>query len=78
MKTQYDNSGIIFNNDRKEKDSHPDRQGSATIAGVEYWISGWIKEGNRGQFITLSFKRKDEKADAQPQSASKDDDDFPF
>lgn len=58
---QKDNSGTIFKNDRKEKDSHPDRTGTALIEGVEYWISGWVKSGKRGPFLSLAFKRKDGK-----------------
>ena len=27
--------------------------------GVNYWISGWIKESARGKFFSLSFKQKD-------------------
>jgi hypothetical protein len=55
---QRDNSGTIFKNDRKEKETHPDRTGTAMIDGVEYYISGWLKSGARGQFLSLSFKRK--------------------
>lgn len=56
---QRDNSGSVFVNDRKEKDTHPDRQGSAMIDGVEYWISGWLKTSAKGPFLSLAFKRKD-------------------
>jgi hypothetical protein len=56
---QQDNSGAVFVNDRKEKDTHPDRSGSATIDGVEYWVSGWLKKSRDGQpFLSLAFKRK--------------------
>ncbi len=58
MKAQRDNSGIMFVNDKKTKDAHPDRKGSATIGGVEYWVSGWIKEGDRGKFLSLAFEPK--------------------
>lgn len=54
-----DNSGTLGKNRRKEKETHPDSSGSATIDGVEYWISGWTKTGPTGEkFSSLSFKRK--------------------
>ena len=56
---QKDNSGTLFVNDRKEKDSQPDRTGTALIDGVEYWVSGWIKQGKNGQFLSIAFKRRD-------------------
>lgn len=59
---KYDNSGALYVNDKKEKDSHPDRNGSALIGGVEYWVSGWIKEGKSGKFMSLAFRPKDDTA----------------
>lgn len=59
---QKPNSGTLFKNDRKEKDSHPDYKGSALIGGVEYWISAWEKQGQRGVFFSLSFQDKKDKA----------------
>lgn len=56
-----DNSGAMFVNDRKEADNHPDRRGDALIDGVEYWVSGWVKEGKKGKWLSLSFKRKDQR-----------------
>ena len=82
-----DNSGALFKNDKKEKDSHPDYQGDALIGGTEYWISAWLKEGKRGKFFSFAFKPKDEKAGVKPAAkpATKQahafdgvDDDIPF
>lgn len=83
-----DNSGALFKNDKKEKDSHPDYRGDALINGTEYWISAWLKEGKRGKFFSFSFKPKDDRegksvpklAAKQPQKTAFDDmpDDIPF
>lgn len=55
-------SGSLFRNERKEKDTHADHQGSCLIGGVEYYISAWIKESKDGskKFFSLSFKPKGE------------------
>jgi len=85
MSQQYDNTnkGVLFLNDRKEKDSHPDRKGSINIDGKEYWLSGWDKQTSRGDTISLSIQPKEQnKAAQRPQraSAAQDgfDDDLPF
>lgn len=82
----YDNNGILSKNRKKEKETHPDINGSATVEGVEYWLSGWAKTGKNGPFYSLSFKRKDQqgqvpsKPASPPPSASSglDDDEIPF
>ncbi len=66
---QRDNDGVIFQNERKESDRHPDFTGKAMVAGVMYWVSSWTKEGRNGEFYTLSFKPMDE------QQAPREDDD---
>lgn len=58
---QRDNSGTLFRNDKREKDTHPHAKGSALIDGVEYWVSAWTKEGKDGRYQSLAFKRKDER-----------------
>ena len=60
MAKTYDNSGSLSRNERKEQPNHADYKGKATIAGVEYWISGWIKTGENGKWLSLSFKPKEE------------------
>jgi hypothetical protein len=55
---QKDNTGSIFVNERKERDTHPDRTGTALIDGKPYYINAWIKEGKTGKFLSLSFKPK--------------------
>ena len=55
-----DNSGVLFKNDKKVNDSHPDYKGSIMVAGVEYWLSSWIKEGKNGKFMGLALMPKDD------------------
>ena len=55
---QRDNSGTLFANTRKTKDTHPNATGTAMIGGVMYEISAWTKEGAKGKFQSLSFKVK--------------------
>lgn len=75
---KYDNSGALYVNDKKQNDKHPDRNGSAMIDGVEYWISGWIKEGKSGKFMSLAFRRKDEQqgGGSRPASQRSEADEF--
>jgi hypothetical protein len=58
-KRQYDNSGILFKNNRKDSDKHPDYTGTITVNGVEHWLSAWIKQGKKAKFMSLSIKPKD-------------------
>ena len=54
-----ENTGSLFVNEKKETDNHPDRQGSALIEGVEYWVSGWLKKSKEGKpWLSLSFRPK--------------------
>ena len=81
---QRDNSGTLWKNDNRESEKHPNAKGSALIDGVEYWVSAWTKEGQKGKFQSLSFERKDAKP-AKPRdkaegwkSRQQDGSDVPF
>jgi hypothetical protein len=84
--SDYDNTnqGILSRNDRKTADTHPDFKGQINVAGVDYWLSGYVKErkDGSGKFFSLRVKAKDEqapapKAPAKANSGSADDD-IPF
>lgn len=51
----YDNtnSGVLFTNNNKTEDKHPNYKGKININGVDYDLAGWVKEGKNGQFLSL-------------------------
>ena len=65
--SNYDNTnrGVLFKNDRKEKDTHPNMKGSINVEGVEYWVSAWTKDGQNGKFISLSLTPKEQTQTAE-------------
>lgn len=76
---QRDMQGSLFRNQKREKDTHPNATGSATIDGVQYWISAWTKDGKNGEkWQSLSFQRKDDKAPAKSRQTDDDPDSIPF
>lgn len=72
MTTKYDNSGALFRNENRESDKHPEYSGSITVEGTEYWLNGWVKEGKKGKFFSLSVKPK--QAREEKRSNRRDDD----
>lgn len=81
--SDYDNTntGVLFKNDKKEKESHPDYRGSVNVGGAEYWLSSWIKSGAKGKFMSLSVTPKDAPKSAPKPAPKPDDfdlDDAPF
>lgn len=58
---QYDNTnrGVLFKNDRKDHESQPAYRGSINVDGVEFWLSAWIKDGQKGKFMSLSVTPKE-------------------
>ena len=75
-----DNSGAVFVNKRKERETHPDFTGDCKINGEKYRVSMWQKATRKGDvYYSMSFtpeaefkgyvskrQEKDAVADTQP------------
>ena len=50
-KQQFDNElrGALFKAKEKKSERSPDYTGQVQVAGVEYWVSGWLKNGQIGR-----------------------------
>lgn len=77
---ERDNSGTLYKNTRKEKDSHPDMTGRAIVNGKPVWVSAWSKTGKNGKFLSLAFKDRDpsDKPSGKARERRQEDDDLPW
>lgn len=78
-----DGSGSLFKNDKGDNPNRPDYRGDIMIEGVVYSLSAWIKEGQKGKFMSLSAQPKEAPApqrqqapQARPQQRPARQDDF--
>lgn len=64
------NRGVLFKNDRKEQENHPDLSGKINVNGQEFWLSGWTKKTEDGKFklLSLSVKPKEAKPERAQQA----------
>jgi uncharacterized protein (DUF736 family) len=80
MAQEFDNTnrGVLFKNDEKETDNHPDYTGKLDVRGEEFYLSAWIKTSKKGQkFMSLSVKAAQQQE--QKRGAKKpEDDSIPF
>jgi uncharacterized protein (DUF736 family) len=80
---EYDNTnrGVLFRNDRKEKDTHPDFTGSINIEGEDRWLDAWVRESKDGKkFFSISSRPKQESSGArnQQKETTTASEDIPF
>ena len=88
MAFDKNNSGTLGRNRRQRPNTKdPGYSGACEIAGVDYWLSGWVKDGRDGsKFFSLAFKRKDAPktpapapaTPAAPEAAAHEDEEVPF
>ena len=56
---QKPNTGVLFTAEKKSE-KHPDLNGSLKLEDEEYYISAWKKTGPKGEYLSLSVKKKEE------------------
>jgi len=67
--SDYDdtNRGALFKNERKEKETHSDYNGTLNVNGEDFYLNAWLKESKAGKkFFSLSVKPKGETRPASP------------
>jgi hypothetical protein len=77
---QKPDTGALFANADRTKETQPNAKGSALIGGVEYWVSAWTNTSSKGaKYQSLKFERKDQKFDNTAElKAEAFDDSAPF
>ena len=84
MKADKENQGVLFRNDRKERDTQPDYKGAINIRGEEFWLNAWINEAKSGQkYMAIRVNPKTEprekpKLRVVGDTTSNLDDEIPF
>lgn len=88
------NSGVLFKNEKRTKDTHPTHNGNCVIhcpncnRTAEFWLSAWVKEAKTSgrKFFSLAFKPKEDPGAYKPPTTPTTtatntpppDDDVPF
>ncbi|NDB61115.1 hypothetical protein EB001_22145 [bacterium] len=76
---EYDNTNTftLFKNDKGDNPKRPDYTGNLNIDGIEFRISGWIREGQKSKFISGTAQLKEVNSEAKREVA-KENEDVPF
>lgn len=81
---QYDNTntGVLFKNNKKESEKHPDYKGQINIDGENKELAAWIKVSHKGtRFLSLKISepfQKSERPQERQQPKKIDLSDVPF
>ncbi len=48
--------GSLFRNNKEGNEKRPDYRGQMNVGGQLYDVSGWIKEGSKGKWMSLKVQ----------------------
>lgn len=57
------NKGVLFFEQDKKSDKHPDLTGKLNVEGKEYRVAAWVKQGRNGEFYTLAISEPREQSE---------------
>ena len=63
-------TGSLFENDKKDRDSQPDMKGKAKVRGKDVWVAAWWNESRNGPFLSLKFTEMTEEESEKYMGAS--------
>ena len=77
------NSGAIFKNDKKQKETHPDYKGKINVEGKDFEVALWLKESAKGMkyfsvAISEPYVPEQQVQPERARSGDSVDDDLPF
>ena len=79
---EYDNTNTfaLFKNDQGDNPKRPNYTGNMNVDGIEFRISGWIRESAKGKFISGTVQLKDNNSAGATRGAAVEgaDEDVPF
>ena len=55
---------VIFKNDKKQKETHPDYTGKVTLNGKELSVSLWIKESAKCKYMSGTVQEFQKKVES--------------
>lgn len=58
---QKEGQGSLFRNDKQGNERRPDYRGTIKINGKVYRLSAWVKDGQKGKWLSLSAEEEQPK-----------------
>ena len=78
---EYNNTNTftLNKNDKGDNPKRPDYRGKLNVDGIEFTLSGWVREGANGKFISGSVAMVEAKTEERAKPAVEGaDEDVPF